>query len=495
MLDGKRACVIGAGFGGLALAIRLQAAGIATTLVEARDKPGGRAYYWLRDGFTFDAGPTMVLHPEAFRALWELTGHDMAADVELLPVAPSLRFNWPDGAQFDLWSDETAMRRELARFDPADIAGYDALIAHFAAMERNAGPFMEGPERRLSSVLAAVPALAKRRGWQSIGQTAARFLRNPKLREALTFSTLLRGGNPLTANALCASLQLPEAHGGMWWPRGGTNRLVAAMLRHFERLGGDARMHDPVVAVALEGTRATGVETRSGWRGRFDAVASNADIVHTYRDLLRSDPRGAQLGRRLSAKRHGHSLFVVHCGIEGGWPGIPHHMVLFGSRYEGFLQDVFDHGVLPAEFPIYLHHPTVTDPSLAPEGKSTFQAVVPVANLGRLPVDWEQLGPFLEQRVLAEVERRLIPDIGDRMVTCFHYTPRDYTLDLNAHLGSAFGFDPTWSQCGAFRPRMRDEVIGNLFRVGATIRPGGGLPDVLAGAGAVAEMMLEDLSR
>lgn len=495
MLDGKRACVIGAGFGGLALAIRLQAAGLATTLIEARDKPGGRAYYWLRDGFTFDAGPTMILQPDAFRALWELTGHDLAADVELLPVSPSLRFNWPDGTQFDLWSEEAAMRRELARFDPADIAGYDALIAHFATLGRVARPFTEGPERRLSSVVAAAPALTKHRAWQSLDQTAARFLRNPKLRQALTFPALLRGGNPRTANALCAALQLPEAHGGMWWPRGGTNRLAAAMLRHFERLGGEARMHDPVVAVDVEGSRATEVETRSGWRGRFDAISSNADLVHTYGDLLRMAPRGPRLARRLAGKRFGHSLFVVHFGIEGGWPGIPHHMVLFGSRYESFLEGAFEHGVLPADFPIYLHHPTVTDPSLAPEGMSTFQAVVPVANRGRLPVDWEQLGPTVEQRVLAEIERRLIPDLTDRLVTCFHYTPRDFTLDFNAHLGAAFGLEPVASQCGPFRPRMRDEVIVNFYRVGATIRPGGGLPEVLAGAGAVAEMMLEDLSR
>jgi len=494
--EGKRACVIGAGFGGLALAIRLQAAGIATTLIEARDKPGGRAYYWQRDGFTFDAGPTVITDPACLTALWELTGHDMAADVELLPVMPFYRLSWPDGTNFDYSNDMPALRREIARLNPADIAGYDAFLAYSESVYRE-GYVRLGSEPFLdfASMVKAAPALMKNQAWRSVYSMVGKFVGNEKLREALSFHTLLVGGNPMTTSAIYALIHKLEQDGGVWWARGGTNRLVAGMVRHFERLGGEMRLHDPVVRIATTGSRVTAIETRSGWTGKFDAVASNGDIVHTFRDLLRGSRRGESMARKLKVKRFSPSLFVVHFGIEGSWPGIPHHTILFGPRYEGLLDDIYTRGVLPADFSIYLHHPTVTDPSMAPEGKSTFYALIPVAHMGKLAVDWEQVGPMLEQRVLDEVGRRLIPDIHDRIVTKFHYAPRDFALDLNAHLGSAFSLEPILTQSAWFRGHNRDDVLSNLYLVGAGTHPGAGIPGVVASAKATAGLMIKDLSR
>ena len=267
------------------------------------------------------------------------------------------------------------------------------------------------------------------------------------------------------------------------------------MARQFERLGGTLRLGDPVVQVHTLGTRATEVETQSGWRERFNSVASNADAVHTYRDLLGTNPRGQRMARKLARKRFSPSVFAVHFGIEGSWPGIPHRTVLFGPRYEGLLRDIYEHGVLPRDLLIYLHHPSVTDPSMAPAGKSAFSAMVPVAHLGKLAIDWRQVGPLLEKRVLDEVARRLIPDLDDRMITKFHYAPRDFALDLNAHLGSAFSLEPIPSQSAWFRTHNRDAVIGNFYLVGAGTHPGAGIPGVVASAKATAGLMLEDLSR
>jgi phytoene desaturase len=495
-VEGKRACVIGAGFGGLALAIRLQAAGVTTTLIEARDKPGGRAYYWHKDGFTFDAGPTVITDPACLRELWALTGHDMADDVELMPVTPFYRLNWPDGTTFDYSNDEAQLRREIARLDPADIAGYDAFLEYSAAVyeegyvKLGAVPFLD-----FASMIKAAPALAKHRAWRSVYDVVSSYVGNDKLRQALSFHTLLVGGNPMTTSSIYALIHKLEKDGGVWWARGGTNRLVAGMLRHFERLGGEVRLHDPVVRIETNGARATGVTTCSGWTADFAAVASNADIVHSYRDLLGTTPRGKTMARRLAKKRFSPSLFVVHFGIEGAWPGIPHHMILFGPRYRGLLEDIFGFGVLPADFSIYLHHPTVTDPSMAPAGKSTFYALVPVAHMGKLAVDWEQVGPLLEQRILAEVERRLIPDLSDRIVTKFHYAPRDFALDLSAHLGSAFSLEPLLMQSAYFRGHNRDDVLHNLYLVGAGTHPGAGIPGVVGSAKATAGLMLEELSR
>ncbi|KRA79405.1 phytoene desaturase [Altererythrobacter sp. Root672] len=493
---GRRACVIGAGFGGLALAIRLQAAGVATTLIEARDKPGGRAYYWQRDGFTFDAGPTVITDPDCLRELWALTGHDMAADVELLPVMPFYRLSWPDGTVFDYSNDENELRREIARIDPGDIAGYDAFLQYSAAVyeegyvKLGAVPFLD-----FQSMIKAAPALAKHQAWRSVYNVVSKHVRSEKLRQALSFHTLLVGGNPFTTSSIYALIHKLEKDGGVWWARGGTNRLVAGMLRHFERLGGEVRLHDPVVRIDSTGNRVEQVETQSGWQGRFHAVASNADIVHSYRDLLGSSQRGQVMGKRLAKKRFSPSLFVVHFGIEGHWPGIPHHMILFGPRYEGLLDDIYVNGVLPADFSIYLHHPSVTDPTMAPEGMSTFYALVPVAHMGKLAIDWEQYGPLLEKRILDEVGRRLIPDIHDRILTKFHYAPRDFALDLNAHVGSAFSLEPILTQSAYFRGHNRDDVLHNFYLVGAGTHPGAGIPGVVGSAKATAGLMLEDLAR
>lgn len=490
-LEGKRACVIGAGFGGLALAIRLQAAGVSTTLVEARDQPGGCAGSWRVDGFTFDAGPTIIADPESLRELWRLTGHDMAADVELMPVSPHYRLTWPDGTTFDRSNDEAALRREVVRLAPGDLGGFEAFLDHADEADRE----FEGQAfLNLVSTVRAAPALVRRRAWRSVYADAARFVEDEKLRQALSFSTLLAGGNPMTAGG-CGAARGGHGHGEVWWPRGGMQRLAAGMLRHFERLGGEARLGDPVAAIETPGTRAAEIETRDGWHARFNAVASNADAVHTWRDLMSGSPRGRQMARRLARKRFSPSVFAVHFGIEGNWPGIPHHTVLFGPRYEELFADVFDRGVLPADMLIFLHHPTVTDPSMAPEGMSTFRALIPVAHLGKLAIDWTQVGPVLEARVLAEIERRLIPDLADRIVTRFHRTPRDFAYDFNAHLGSAFGLEPVPAQSAWLRAHHRDEVIPNLYFVGANTHPGAGMPGVIASARITATLMLEDLAR
>jgi phytoene desaturase len=493
MSEGKRACVIGAGFGGLALAIRLQSAGVATTVIEARDQPGGCAAHWRKDEFTFDAGPTRITDPAGLRELWELTGSDMADDVELMPVHPFCRFNWPDGTVFDYSNDPRALRAEIARLAVADLPGYEQFLAYAAAVQREgfgAKPFLD-----FKSMVEAAPALARLQAWRPLHATIYKFVGSEKLREALSFPALLTGGNPFTTSAIHAADHKLEQDGGVWWARGGTNRLVAGMVRQFERLGGTLRLGDPVVQVHTLGTRATEVETRSGWRERFNTVASNADLVHTYRDLLGASPRAPRMARKLARKRFSPSMFVVHFGVEGSWPGIPHHTVLFGPRYEELLTDIYEHGVLPRDLLIYLHHPTVTDPSMAPAGKSAFSAMVPVAHLGKLAIDWQQIGPQLEQRVLDEVARRLIPDLRDRLVTKFHYTPRDFASDLGAHLGSAFSLEPTVAQSAYFRAHNRDAVIGNFYLVGAGTHPGAGIPGVIASARATAGLMLEDLSQ
>jgi len=492
---GKTACVVGSGFGGMSLAIRLQSAGIATTVIEARDKPGGRAYYWEKDGFTFDAGPTVITDPPCLEELWQLTGHDIAEDVELMKVMPFYRLNWPDGTNFNYSNDEDELFAEIAKLSPDDVVGYQRFL------EYSAGVFEEGyvklghkPFLDFKTMLKAAPALVKEQAWRSVYSMVSSYIKHPKLREAFSFHSLLVGGNPMKTSSIYALIHKLEKDGGVWWARGGTNRLIAGMVRHFERLGGTMRVGDPVVQVHTVGTRATEVETKSGFKQHFDAVASNGDIMHSYKDLLSDSPRGKKMAKSLNRKSYSPSLFVVHFGLDGAWPGVAHHMILFANRYKGLLDDIFKNGVLPEDFAIYLHHPTVTDPSMAPEGKSTFYALVPVAHMGKMPIDWDVEGPKLEKMILDEIGRRLIPDIHDRIVTKFSYAPKDFQQDLSAHMGSAFSLEPVLWQSAYLRGHNRDDVIDNYYLVGAGTHPGAGIPGVVGSGKATAGLMLEDLA-
>ena len=487
----RTAIVIGAGFGGLALAIRLQSAGVATTIVEARDKPGGRAYHWKRDGFTFDAGPTVITDPPCLRELWALSGRDMAADVDLVPVTPFYRLNWPDGANFDYSNDEAALRAEIAKLNPADIAGYDRFLDYSKGVyeqgyvKLGAVAFLD-----FASMIRAAPALMKYQAWRSVYSIVSSYVRDERLRQALSFHTLLVGGNPMTTSSIYALIHTIEKDGGVWFARGGTNALVGGMVDLFQRLGGELRLADPVTSIATKGNRVTSVTTQSGWHADADMIACNSDLMHSYEDLL-DHPRGAKVAKSLSRKRWSPSLFVVHFGAKGDYPDIAHHSILFGPRYKGLLSDIYG-GKVPEDFSLYLHHPSITDPGMAPPGHSTFYALAPVAHLGKTQPDWDgAFGERFADAIIDEVERRVAPGLRANLVTRFHYTPKDFGRDLSAHLGSAFSLEPVLWQSAYFRAHNRDDKLPNLYFVGAGTHPGAGIPGVVGSAKATAALMLE----
>lgn len=490
--QGKRAIIVGAGLGGLSLGVRLQSAGIATTILEARSKPGGCVSWQMHEGFTFDTGPVALTEPDSFAELWRLTGQDMAADVTLDPVTPLWRLFWPDGGSLDWVADDATMRQEVARLDSRDLAGYQYLLDHgrdalregFERLGRQAFP-------DIRALLKALPTLVHHRGWRTIYGLISSHIGSPRLRQALSFEAVLAGGNPLETSALNDWRHRLEQDSGLWHPRGGMNRLVMAMVALFERIGGTIRLGDPVARIEMMGDHASGVVTAGGWRGDAELIASNADLMQSYRTLLGHHPHGRRQAEKLARKHWSPAMFAVHFGIRGTWPGIPHRSVLFGPRHEGWLIDIFRHGVLPADQMIVLNHTSVTDPSLAPEGCSVFSALVPVPHRGKLPIDWDQMAPLYAERILDEIERRLIPDINARIVTRFHSAPPDFEADMRAHLGSAFSLEPRNSQSLVLRPHNRDNVIRNFFLTGAGTHPGAGIPAVMAGARLTAQAILE----
>jgi phytoene desaturase len=492
----KTAIVIGAGFGGLALAIRLQSAGIKTTILEARDKAGGRGYHWNRQGFVFDAGPTVITDPPCLEELWALSGSSIQHDVDLMPVKPFYRLNWPDGTEYDYSNDEEELRAEIRKIAPDDLAGYEKFQAYSQGVEQ------EGYQKLGSvafldfvSMIKAAPALMKYQAWRSVYSIASKYVKNEKLRQALSFQTLLVGGNPMSTSAIYALIHTIEKRGGVWFARGGTNRLVAGMIALFERLGGTIRVSAPVEQILTQGNTATGVKLANGETLVADAVATNGDVMHTYAKLLGDHPRGQKAAKALGRKRWSPSLFVVHFGVKGHYPDIAHHSILFGPRYKGLLDDIYKNGTVPEDFSLYLHHPSITDPEMAPEGYSTFYVLAPVAHLGKAKVDWDgAFGETFKDAILDEVERRVLPGLKANLATSFFYAPTDFGRDLNAHLGSAFSLEPVLWQSAFFRTHNRDDKIKNLYFVGAGTHPGAGIPGVVGSAKATAGLMVTDLA-
>lgn len=491
----RRAVVIGSGFGGLALAVRLQSAGIETTLVEGRDKPGGRAYVFEDEGFVFDAGPTVVTDPESLAELFRLTGRDIADYVDLMPVTPFYRLIWEDGYTFDYANDEEALFRQISAKNPADAEGYRKFLAFSENVYRE-GYLKLGTESfcDFRSMLEAAPSLIRYEAYRSVHAIVSRYIRDPQLREAFSFHTLLVGGNPFKTSSVYALIHALERKGGVWFPRGGTHALVRGLLRLFTDLGGTFRLGVPVVRIEALSSHVTGVTLADGTTIMADAVASNGDVVHTYGDLLRGHPRGEKMVRALTRKSFSPSLFVVYFGLHGTSPDIAHHSIIFGPRYRELLDDIYANGILADDFSLYLHHPTASDPAMAPEGCSTFYVLSPVPHLGKFAADWDRVGPVYAERILDYLERRgIVPDLKARLVTKRLFTPANFRTELNAHLGSAFSLEPVLWQSAYFRTHNRDDALRNLYFVGAGTHPGAGIPGVVGSAKATAKLMLADL--
>jgi phytoene desaturase len=488
----KRAAVIGAGFGGLALAVRLQSAGIRTTVFEKRDKPGGRAYVYEDAGFIFDAGPTVITDPDCLRELWALSGRSMADDVELLPVTPFYRLAWEDGDTFDYANDQAELDRQIAKRSPEDLEGYRRFLAYSKAVydegyvKLGAVPFLS-----FRNMVAVAPQLAKLEAWRSVYAMVSRFIKDEHLRQAFSFHSLLVGGNPFATSSIYTLIHALERSGGVWFPRGGTGALIAGMARLFERLGGEIRLNAPVDEIRTSGDRVSAVVSK-GEALAVDMIASNGDVVHTYRSLLSSHARGKREGSRLAGKRHSMSLFVVYFGLNKLHEQLAHHTVCFGPRYEGLIGDIFNGPRLAADFSLYLHSPCITDPSLAPAGGGAYYVLAPVPHLGAADIDWDREGPLYRDRILDYLEARYMPGLRSQLVTVRHFTPFDFRDQLNAHHGSAFSLEPILTQSAWFRPHNRDRTLRNLYLVGAGTHPGAGVPGVVGSAKATARLMIAD---
>lgn len=489
-----RVAVIGAGFGGLATAIRLQAAGVPTVLLEARARPGGRAYVYEDEGFTFDAGPTVITAPNCLEELFEAAGRPMADYVELLSLDPMYRLCWEDGYQLDYTADDARMSAQIAARNPADVDGYRRFLKYSEAVFQEgyvklaATPFLDW-----WSMIRAAPQLVTLQSYRSVYSIVAKYIQDPCLRQAFSYHTLLVGGNPFSTSAIYALIHALEKRWGVLFPRGGTGALVQGLARLYTDIGGELRLNSPVASIETIARQVRAVHLEGGEQLNVTAVVSNADVVHTYNRLLKDEPALAHVQRNLPRKRFSMSLFLIYFGLRGEHRDLAHHAVLFGPRYKELLADIFERGELADDFSLYLHSPSVTDPQLAPPGCSTHYVLAPVPNLELSRVDWETQAPRYRDRILDYLEQRYIPGLRKDLVTCRTFTPQDFVTELNAHQGAAFSLQPILTQSAYFRVHNRDPRVGGLYFAGAGTHPGAGIPGVVNSAKATAGLVLDDL--
>ncbi len=477
-----RAIIIGSGFGGLAAAIRLAARGYQVDVFEQLDGPGGRAYVYRQDGFSFDAGPTIVTAPFLLEELWELAGRKLADDVDLRAIDPFYRITFHDGEYFDYSGDDAAMRAEVARFNPDDVEGY----ARF--LEASAELYRVGFDQLLSEsfdsiwkMLRTVPDLIRTQFYRSVYGLVCRYIKHPRLRMVFSFHPLLIGGNPMTTTAIYGLIAHLERSHGVHYAMGGTGALVNAMVGLIERLGGRVHVSSPVAEVLVENNRAAGVRLASGEEHRAAVVVSNADSAATYRYLVPAEHRRRWTNRRIDRARYSMSLFVWYFGTRRQYPDVPHHMILLGPRYKGLLADIFDRKVLAEDFSLYLHRPTATDPSMAPPGNDAFYVLSPVPNLVS-GIDWRVQAEPYRKAIEQSLEATALPGLSDALATSRMLTPLDFSERLTSVEGAAFGLEPVLWQTAWFRPHNRSEELPGLYLVGAGTHPGAGLPGVISSA-------------
>lgn len=492
-MDKVRAAVIGSGFGGLSLAIRLQAAGCRTVIFEKRDQAGGRAYVYRDQGFTFDAGPTVITAPDCLRELFALAGKSMDRYVELLPVNPFYRLFWEDGYSFDYSDDLALIERQIEQKSPADVVGYKKFLKYSEEV------FHEGYEKLVhvpflswASMVAVAPQLIRLKAYRSVYSMVAKHIRDPHLRQLFSFHSLLVGGNPFTTTSIYTLIHCLERKWGVYFPKGGTGALVQALVRLFKDLGGEIRFNSEVGEILTNGDKVSGVIDGQGQTEAFDLVASNADVFHTYDKLLGREPRVGRMRKRLGQMNYSMSLFLIYFGTRRKYPNLLHHNIIFGPRYRELLKDIFSRGRLADDFSLYLHAPSRSDADLAPEGCETFYVLSPVPHLGKLAVDWHTEGPRYAERILAYLERHYMPDLRRQIVARRIFTPQDFKVELNAHFGSAFSLEPRLLQSAYFRVPNRDRNLRGLYFVGAGTHPGAGIPGVVNSAKATAGIILED---
>ncbi len=491
----SRIIVIGSGFGGLAAAIRLAAKGHEVDIYEKRDKLGGRAYVYEMNGFRFDGGPTVITAPFMFDDLWAAAGKRRADYFDLVPCDPYYRIFDSSGRSFNYNGNENYILSQIEAHNPADKSGYRRFMATTKGIfQKGFVELADKPFLNFTDMLKVAPDLIKMQSYRSVYGYVSQFVKDEFLRQCFTFHPLLIGGNPFDAPSIYAMIHYLEREWGVHYAIGGTGAIVAAMGKLFTELGGRIHLNADVAEILIDKSkqrRVTGIRLADGAVHSADAVVSNADVAFTYRNLIPASYRHTYTNAKIDRMKYSMSLFVIYFGTKRQYreQGLAHHNIILGERYKALLSDIFDRKHLATDFSLYLHIPSLTDPSVAPSGCESFYVLSPVPHLDS-EVDWTQAAKPYHDAIMQFLEDNYLPDLQSNIVAEHYIDPLHFQNVLNSHKGAAFSLQPTLTQSAWFRPHNRSEDFDNLYFVGAGTHPGAGLPGVLSSA-IIAENLID----
>ena len=489
----RRAIVVGSGFGGLATAMRMLAAGLDVTVVERLPEPGGRASQLRDQGYTWDLGPSLVTMPWCFDELFALLDRDFRREVELIGLDPFYRIDWPhDGTRIDFLGDVGAMQEELVRLSPADAAAYPAFLEASRLIHENA--VLTAGRRAFENPLPfaqLLPTMLKLGAARSLSHFCSRFFSEEHIFQAMSFHSLYIGGDPYRVPAVYAALAYLQVADGVWYTKGGMYSIVQAMVRAIEGAGGRVRCNADVDEIIVRGGRAIGVRLADGEVLPAEIVVSDADPVRTRTRLLKGAPDRAPW--RFRGPRNGMSCFLLYLGTDRQWPELLHHTLMVGDGYRTFIDDVTRRQVLPENLSLYLHVPARTDPSMAPAGGDSLAVLLPVPNLASGD-DWSAISDSWRDKVVDYLEHDAgMTGLRASIKVEHRMTPADFERRYDADEGTAFSTEPLLTRSAYFRQPNRDRTVDGLYHVGAGAHPGAGVPGVLLGAEVAASLVRRDL--
>lgn len=485
----KKAVVMGSGFGGLASAVRLLNKGYDVTIIEARDQLGGRASVFKKDGYTFDAGPTVITAPYLINELFELLNENPKDYFELMPIDPFYRIVFQDQTHFDYVGDEERLIENIRKLSPSDVDGYKKLALHAEKIfDVGYTQLADHPFDSVASMLRVLPDMIKLKNYKSVYSLVSTYIKDERLRQAFSFEPLLVGGDPTKITSIYLLIHWLERKWGVHFVKGGTNALVNAFEKLLIKKGAHVIKNKPIHRIDVKDGVVRGVITTDESYYPCDVLVSNADPVRVYRDMIKNTDRSTHSDWRLKLKTHSMSLFVAYFGTKKQYPNIKHHTILMGPRYEGLLKDIFQKKVLPDDFSLYLHAPTRTDRSMAPDGKECFYVLAPVPN-NLSKINWETEQSIYKEKIYQWLDKNYLPGLIDNLDVDFHINPTYFESDLRSEHGAAFGIEPTMTQSAYFRFHNRSEDIKGLYFVGANTHPGAGVPGVLSSAKVIEKVV------
>ena len=485
----RSAIVVGAGFGGMATALRLCRIGYAVTVIDNNPKAGGRAQVYEINGFKFDAGPTVITAPFLFDELFGLFGKKREDYIEFLPVEPWYRFEFSDRSKLDYGGSIEDTVSEINRLSPGEGKGYVDLV-NFSKRIFKVGfeKLSDQPFHKFWTMIRQVPALLALKSYLSVYKLVSSFLKDERLRRAFSIHPLLVGGNPMNTTSIYCLIHYLERKWGVWFPRGGTGSLVDALVLLMQEEGIRLELNHSANKVIVEDGKAVGIKMAGGLEKRADLVVFDADPAKVYRDLIDEKHRNKWTNRRIDQLTYSMGLFVWYFGTSRSYPEVKHHTIIMGETFKDLLEEIYDQKVLSNDLSLYLHRPAATDSAMAPAGGDAFYVLAPVPNK-RASIDWKEAGERIRSQVEQQLENTLLPELSACIEVSHYVTPDDFEGKFNTLWGCGFSIAPLFTQSAWFRFHNKSEELENLYFCGAGTHPGAGVPGVVASARLIEKLV------